>query len=102
MDKKSYQNSIYNTSSQNYLFLKVFFNKPCLKNCKICPYIFQSSFLKQDKAVLPFFSNGNCESKGLVYIILFVKCRLFFIGETARPLKDRISQHLNQTICTIF
>ena len=68
---------------------------PCLKNCKICPFIFQNSFIQLCKLMLPVLCNGNCESKGLVYIIMCIKCHVFYIGETSKTLKVRISQHLN-------
>ena len=40
-------------------------------------------------------SNATCTSTNLIYIIICLKCDLFYIGETGDTLEKRISQHLN-------
>jgi hypothetical protein len=37
-------------------------------------------------------------TKNLIYIIICIKCNLFYVGETSDTLKTRISQHLNHIL----
>lgn len=73
-----------------------FFCKKCsLLNCKICNFLFESFYLKFYNIYIPIKSNSDCNSVGCVYIIKCKKCNLFYIGETSKNCKTRISQHLN-------
>jgi len=38
-------------------------------------------------------SNMNCNSANIVYLITCLKCRIQYVGETYRKLKDRITDH---------
>ncbi|CAF1078402.1 unnamed protein product [Brachionus calyciflorus] len=40
-------------------------------------------------------SNATCDSCNLVYIIICLRCKVFYIGETSKSLYVRIRQHLN-------
>jgi hypothetical protein len=44
---------------------------------------------------IKLMSNASCTSTNLIYIIICLKCNLFYIGETSETLEKRISQHLN-------
>lgn len=68
--------------------------KSC-KNCSICEYIDNSSFLKVNNFVIPIQSFSNCFSKNLVYIIICKRCNLFYIGQTKRCFNTRMKEHLN-------
>ena len=37
--------------------------------------------------------NLNCKSQNVVYLMTCNKCNLQYVGETATPLKDRMSRH---------
>ena len=37
---------------------------------------------------------SNCQTKNVVYIILCIKCKIYYIGETSKSLATRIYQHL--------
>ena len=39
--------------------------------------------------------NGDCLSSSIVYIIICNKCKNYYIGESGKTVKERISQHLN-------
>ena len=41
---------------------------------------------------------NDCNSSNLVYIILCVKCNLFYIGETSKSFEERIIQHLDSIL----
>ena len=45
---------------------------------------------------LPLLNNGDCNSKNLIYIILCLKCNIFYVGETNRTLKERFYDHLRK------
>ena len=76
--------------------------KKCnMKNCKICKFIYASSYIKLDKfsnLKIKLMNNASCTSTDLIYIIICKKCKLFYIGETSQTLKARTSQHLNHII----
>ena len=67
----------------------------CSKNCKICMYINTDFYISLDGFILPMLSNATCDSCNLVYIIVCLRCKVFYIGETSKSLNVRISQHLN-------
>ena len=81
-------NFIFSTSSS--------FKTYKCKDCRICNFIYNFSFIKlNDKYYINLLSNGSCLSSNLVYIILCLKCKIFYIGETKNSLKERITQHLD-------
>ncbi len=82
---------IKNKTSEHY------HTKKCSNiNCSTCKYIMEIAYLKiNSKFSLPIMSNGNCESRNLIYIIKCVKCKYFYVGETQNAAKIRINQHLN-------
>ncbi|CAF1047539.1 unnamed protein product [Brachionus calyciflorus] len=67
----------------------------CNNNCKICPFIFNGCYLNVNNYVIPFLSESSCNDENIVYIIVCKKCSVFYIGESSKSLKVRISQHLN-------
>jgi hypothetical protein len=76
--------------------------KKCnMKNCKICKFIYASSYIKIDKfsnLKIKLMNNATCTTSNLIYIIICKKCKLFYIGETGLTLNARITQHLNHII----
>ena len=66
-------------------------------SCNICDYIFKSSFikLKNSDISVNFLCNSNCQTNNIVYIIICLRCNIFYIGETEKTLSFRISQHIN-------
>ena len=42
-----------------------------------------------------FKNNSSCNSTNFVYIIKCKRCSYFYIGQSSKTVKDRISQHLN-------
>ncbi len=78
-----------------YTYNKKFFTKKCnVNNCKICNFIYESSFNNLDKICFPLKSNCNCKSECVVYIIMCKKCDHFYIGETGASAEKRLSQHI--------
>lgn len=65
-------------------------------SCNICNLIYNKSFIhiKDLNLKINLKSNGSCSSKNIIYIIVCDICNLFYIGETAKSLKERISQHI--------
>jgi hypothetical protein len=66
--------------------------------CRICPFIYVKNYISLNNLSLNLLSNADCNSTNLVYIILCVKCNLFYIGETSKSLKVRIKQHLDSIL----
>ena len=95
----SYSAKHKNSINRNKLSIqkneKFKFKKCVNENCKICKFALDFHYLESKNLVIPFRSFSNCESKGVVYIILCTKCNEFYIGESGRSVKERISEHIN-------
>ena len=76
---------------------KRYFSKPCNKsNCRVCKYIANFSFVRlNNNFIVPLKCYGDCLSTHIVYIIICNRCKAFYIGESSKTVKERISQHLN-------
>ena len=71
------------------------------KKCKICKFIYARHYINLDKysnIKIKLKSNSTCSSDNLIYIIICLKCNLFYVGETGTSLNVRIRQHLNHII----
>ena len=70
--------------------------KKC-KGCIICPFITERKTLKYNNLIWKIATPISCKSNNLVYLIECEKerCKQKYIGETERPLKDRISEHIS-------
>ena len=69
--------------------------KKCNK-CNICPYV------KECKSVTSSYSpvtvdincSVNCTTPNVIYLITCTKCKDQYIGQTGRPVKERMKEHL--------
>jgi len=60
------------------------------KNCKACTYInYNSYIILKNGSILPIMSISNCLSTKVVYIIIFILCDNFYIGQTGRSTNKR-------------
>ena len=50
--------------------------------------------IKNDNIILPLMSKSNCRSKNCIYIIICIKCKFYYIGQTINIYK-RMLAHLN-------
>lgn len=66
-----------------------------VQNCKICPFIIDNPYLDIKGFKLPLFSDGNCLTSNLIYIIQCKRCGFIYVGETGTSAKVRISKHLS-------
>ena len=87
---------VHNFNIITYKANHTFYCDDC--NCFCCDLIYRKSsiFIKDLNFYLPLLDNGDCNSKNLIYIIICLRCNVFYIGETSRPLKRRIYEHLNK------
>ena len=86
-------------SIPSFIFNNCFFKyKKCMNNsCRICSYSNDISFLyfvKKNNFFLKVQNNSNCDSNSFVYIIYCNKCKCFYIGESSRKVKERLSEHI--------
>ena len=83
----------------NYDNLKLFHFSSCFDlNCKTCIFADSGYFIKFNEYFsIPLYINSSCDTTGIVYII---KCNLcpgvFYIGESGKTVKKRISAHINK------
>ena len=78
-----------NSTTQNNLI-----NKCQHKKCLCCNFISNMSYLPIFQSCpLPISQPLSCNSNNIIYLIHCTKCRKNYIGQTKRPLKDRLTNH---------
>ena len=67
----------------------------CNKPCSICPFIKVQKAVKStsNSKVVDLHKHHTCEDKNICYILECKKCRMQYIGETDRTLKDGYLEH---------
>jgi hypothetical protein len=76
--------------------IKRFLYKKCFNvNCRVCKFSTNYHYLHLYNLFLPFQNNSSCNSIGFIYILICNKCKCYYIGESFRTVKERISEHLN-------
>ncbi len=106
---KDYKFTVLNSMFSN--FNNIFINKSNMfnmkhyktskcnnPNCVTCKFTYEKNFLRINDFHLPMLSNCNCDSTDLVYIILCIKCKVYYIGQTSRKFSARFREHVNN-IC---
>lgn len=70
-------------------------SKKCNKKiCKTCKHILETNYVRDKNDARVYLEHQlDCQSKGLVYLIECSNCKIKYVGETIRKLKDRINQH---------
>ena len=65
-------------------------------DCPICPFVKTGQMVKsvQSDYRVEINRNVDCQTKNLIYLISCKKCQTQYVGETARTLQSRISEHL--------
>ena len=66
-------------------------------NCITCKFIYEKNSinLNYHNLKLNLLNNATCNTENIIYIIICKKCKLYYVGETYKKLKERIAQHLN-------
>ena len=69
--------------------------KKCGK-CVSCSYVIEGKSIKTNKFTWKINKQVNCNSSNVVYLLKCDKenCRMEYIGETERPFKQRINEHI--------
>ncbi len=62
--------------------------------CEICDLSLNIKYLYFKDFFLPISSFSSCTSSEIIYFIFCTKCNSFYIGESSRTVKKRISEHL--------
>ena len=81
---------------------KSFETKHC-KNfyCIVCNFIFNNKFLTVENGfVLPILCNANFNSTNVIYIIICVKCYIYYVSQTKRKFPIRFKEHI-RNICNL-
>jgi hypothetical protein len=65
--------------------------------CRVCSYITPCNFIRSHTNCHSFdtIGNINCKSSNLIYLISCKFCNQQYVGETSRPLADRVNTHLS-------
>lgn len=66
---------------------------PC--KCSVCKYGVHVHSVKDGFNSFPIVHRLTCSTCGIIYLITCKKCGSRYVGETARSLRQRISEHLN-------
>ena len=70
--------------------------KKCGRQCVICAYVKEGKYIYTDKFTWKINKKVDCLTQNMVYLIECQKenCRLRYLGESERSLKNRISEHI--------
>ena len=63
-------------------------------NCKFI-YNYEYISLNNSNIKINLLNRADCKTTHIIYVIICIKCNLFYIGETEKSLEIRISQHIN-------
>lgn len=69
----------------------------CKKGCRVCPALNRNGKIKSKKQKDRYTTmyNVNCQSSNLVYCIKCKICKVEYVGQTKRILKERINEHIS-------
>lgn len=71
---------------------------PCSSGCKVCKYAVRkpTRLVKnfRTNASFPIVHNLSCNAFNVLYLITCTNCKLMYVGQTSRPLRTRIYEHL--------
>ena len=67
--------------------------KTCKKQCQLCPFVKEGRFVRSENVYWKIKDRVNCETANVIYLIQCEKCNMKYVGETERPLKNRIGEH---------
>ena len=81
-------------NARHFDLQKKFFIKCKNRTCQACKHAISHHYIKSSNFILPLLSMSNCSSTHVVYIIICLKCNVFYVGETKRTIKLRIGEHL--------
>ena len=68
--------------------------KPCNQQCNVCQPLSKECQSSQTKEKFSMSASFNSCTSGEIYLISCTKCNKQYIGQTDRPLKTRIMEHL--------
>jgi hypothetical protein len=85
------------TTAHRQIELQTGCNTCANTRCKACNYITAGKTVisHTNKKQFNIIGNINCKTCNVVYVITCRKCQLQYVGETGRPLADRINDHLS-------
>ena len=67
--------------------------KKCNRPCRACPMINETKQIKTNNFKWEIRKPVNCATKNTIYLLECTKCYQMYIGESKRPLRERISEH---------
>ena len=69
--------------------------------CQCCTSVIECNYFQSTRTghTFPIETNMNCNSFNIIYLITCSKCKLQYVGETYRKLKDHLNDH-KSNICT--
>ena len=90
---------VLQTTGQSELYWQPGFVR-CESECTICTYANYDTVMRDTVTnnLYPITHRISCRDKNIIYCICCLKCNCRYIGETARELKRRISEHLSDII----
>ncbi len=75
--------------NKDYFFIKCY-----NKECKVCAFSNNASFLRLNEFFLPILCFSNCSTNNAIYIIKCSNCSSYYVGQTEN-IKRRLSTHIS-------
>lgn len=70
---------------------------PC-SSCTYCRYGFFALSVREGPNSFPIVHCLRCSDRHIIYLIVCKRCSMRYVGETSRPLRSRISEHVNNVL----
>ena len=106
----NYKLRLYNSMAANLNCIFIHHNNPIRSfykntnscgdvNCKTCIFVNSNNYIMlRNNFFIPIKSSCNCISTNIVYIIKCKLCNSFYIGQSSKTARIRISQHIQAII----
>ena len=65
---------------------------------QICKYSFYVHSVREGPSLFPIVHRISCNDSHIIYLIVCKRCSCRYVGETSRPLRVRISEHVNNIV----
>ena len=89
-------------TNSTFCIKKILYKKCFNANCRVGKFSINYHYSYLYNLFLSFQNKSFCYFNGFNYILICNKCKCYYISESFRTVKERISEHLNDTVKVSF